>query len=84
MAFAHALQEHWTDGKSAVVVTAESSIITQLVADLGLPGERPVNMSCKQYALALWGDELTTYLDWRDGLLDGASGSHGSVAGGAD
>lgn len=84
MAFSRFLQEHWTDGKSAVVVTAESSIIDKLVADLGLPGERPVNMSCKQYALAIWGDELTTYLDWRDGLYASASDSHVAAAGGSD
>lgn len=80
MTLSRSLQEHWTDGKSAVVVTAESSIMLQLVADLGLPDESPVNLSCKRYALALWGDELVTYLDWRNDHHAYASGANNSDA----
>lgn len=59
------LHEYWTDEGSAVVVTAERSLIHQLLTDLNLPEESPVNVSDSKIALALWGEDLSTYRTWR-------------------
>lgn len=83
MSLSRSLYEHWTDGKSAVVVTAEPTVMSQLLVDLGLSLDTAVNLSCQQNALALWGEELATYLDWRDGSLESSAGDDRSSAGGS-
>lgn len=71
------LQEHWTDEGSAVVVMADTATMNQLLSELDLPQENTVSISEDRLALAFWGEELKSYVAWRDG-----SGicSNGSVA----
>lgn len=73
------LQEHWTVEGSAVVVTADTVIINQLLAELELPQESPVNISDDRLALAFWGDELKSYVAWRGGSQAHCNGLSGQT-----
>jgi hypothetical protein len=77
MARSDLLQEHWTDQRSAVVVTGEPKLIGQLLCDLQLPGELPVSVSDSKLALALWGHDISTYLEWRTRHFPNSNGSSG-------
>ncbi len=69
------LQEHWTDQNSAVVVTGEAKVIGQIVLELKLSEALPVSVSDSRLALALWGDDLSTYLEWRTSRHPNSNGS---------
>lgn len=76
------LQEHWTDEGSAVVVTADTTVINQLLQDLDLPDESPVTISKDRFALAFWGEQLRNYVAWRDGVSACSNGECGGVRAG--
>jgi hypothetical protein len=67
--------EYWTDSRAAVVLTADAEVISHLVDELGLSPESPVNVRRRQYALALWGEELATYLRLRNAWLPSKRGA---------
>jgi hypothetical protein len=66
--------EYWTESGAAVVVTADSKIIAELVEELGLAPESPVSVKCRQLALGLWGEDLAGYLRLRRGRSPNTQG----------
>ena len=78
IAFVEQLQEHWTDRRSAVVVTGGSAEIDRLLLELDICGDRPVNVSGNNLALALWGEELQAYLRLRNDLCLNKTEGNGS------
>ena len=68
--------EHWTDSGTAVVLTADSAVIDELVVRLGLSTDSPVSVKSRQRALALWGEDLASYLQLRSGWMPKPSSLH--------
>jgi hypothetical protein len=57
------------------VVTAEPAVIGQLLEDLNLPEESLVSVSDNTLALAFWGEDLSSYVSWRDASFGSRNGS---------
>lgn len=64
--------EHWTASRRVLVVTADMATVRNLVQALELPQDAAVRVDQNRLAIALWGEDLKSYIRYRDGHLDAA------------
>jgi hypothetical protein len=62
--------EHWTSSRRALVVTADTATVRNLVQELELSQDVAVRVNQNRLAIALWGDDLKSYIRYRDGVLN--------------
>ena len=62
------LMEHWTDSRRGLVLVGEPDTLEALAIRLGLTDDSSVRLAQHRAALALWGEELSTYLVYRQDM----------------